>query len=401
MRDVVELACELIRIPSPVVDGDEVDVASYLSQVFTESGIPAARRLAKDPRRPNLLTSVDFGSGGAHLILCGHLDTKPVGDAVWSVDPFSAEVVRDRLYGLGSGDMKAALAAMVVAVERLLADPPAAGRVSLLFTADEENGAVYGSQFLADELSLDADAMVIGEPGGIHADFDRLHVASRGLGRFDVTARARQGHSSLSALLGARNAGADVAGAVSRLHGAVLEPPPRPDGVDEWAVTVNAGLAYRGGWGYGVLPDHMTSLVEVRSLPGMTSESVQRQLDSLLVGAVEGADLRITPDASGAHWIDATAVAPAGGPLVRSAESACSTVFDSSPPLTVFPGTTDASWLAGLGIPCLPALGPGLLARAHGPDEWVSVAAVRSTVDLYEHLARTFLAADPVGGTHD
>ena len=393
MNDVLELARELIRIPSPVVDGDEVAVCSFVGEVLADAGLPAPRVLAKDPRRPNLVTTVDFGPGGSHLVLCGHLDTKPVGDASWQADPFGADVDGDRLYGLGSGDMKAAVAAMVVTAERLLAQPPDAGRLTLLLTADEENGAVYGSQYLADALDLTADGMVIGEPGGIADDFDRLHVASRGLGRFDVVARGRQGHSSLSALLGMRNAGADVAAGVTRLHGADIATPPRPPGVDDWSATVNAGLAYRGGWGYGVLPDHVAALVEVRTLPGMTKEAVLDELRGLAEGAAPGAEIEVLPDATGAHWIDASPAAPADGALVAAAHSATSTVLGRKLPASVFPGTTDASWLGGLGIPCLPALGPGLLARAHGADEWVSVDAVRESVDLYERLARAFCVA--------
>jgi acetylornithine deacetylase/succinyl-diaminopimelate desuccinylase-like protein len=57
----------------------------------------------------------------------------------------------------------------------------------------------------------------------------------------------------------------------------------------------------------------------------------------------------------------------------------------------VFPGTTDATWLAPR-APTLPAWGPGLLSRAHGADEWVSIAALETTVALYTELAREFCA---------
>ncbi|GGL33501.1 M20 family metallopeptidase [Phycicoccus endophyticus] len=392
MTDVLELARELIRTPSPVVDGDERAVAALMADVLTDAGLPRPTVHALDPTRPNLLTTLDFGAGGAHLVLCGHLDTKPVGDAAWSADPFGADLDGDRLYGLGSGDMKAGVAAMTVAAERLAEEPPRCGRLSLLLTADEENGAVYGSQFLGRAVELAADGMVIGEPGGIAEDFDRLHVSSRGLARFDVLASARQGHSSLSSVLGMRNAGADVAAAVTRLHGAELVTPLAPPGVRDWNATVNAGLAYRGGWGYGVLPDHVSALVEVRTLPGMTPGAVLAELTERAREGADGADVEVRPDATAAHWIDASPLVPADGALVRAAEAAGAAVLGHRPPTSVFPGTTDASWLAGLGTPCLPALGPGLLARAHGADEWVSVRAVHQAADLYEQLARAFCA---------
>ena len=124
-------------------------------------------------------------------MLSGHIDTKPLGDARWSVDPLAADVDGDRLYGLGSADMKAAVAAMLVAAAGLLEDPPAAGRLSLLFTADEEDGAAFGARHVAATVPLEADGVVIGEPGGIEEDFDRLHLVSRGIARMRAASRAR------------------------------------------------------------------------------------------------------------------------------------------------------------------------------------------------------------------
>ena len=86
---------------------------------------------------------------GPHLALCGHLDTKPVGDAAgeWQTDPFTPTIGGDRLYGLGSTDMKGAVAAMVLAgaAFQAVADR-AAGSLSLVFTADEEYGSRLGAE---------------------------------------------------------------------------------------------------------------------------------------------------------------------------------------------------------------------------------------------------------------
>ena len=58
-----------------------------------------------------------MGNDGAKPPICftGHIDTVPLGDAEWSVDPFKAEIDGNRIYGRGSSDMKSGLAAMVVA----------------------------------------------------------------------------------------------------------------------------------------------------------------------------------------------------------------------------------------------------------------------------------------------
>lgn len=393
--DVIELARELIRTPSPNPPGDEREVADVARSAIDALGLPAAETFARSESRPNLMFSVDFGTGGRHLLLCGHLDTKPVGDAGWTVDPFDHAPESDRLYGLGSGDMKAAIAAMLVAVARLVRTPPARGRVSVVLAADEEDGAYYGAQHVAHTVPLDADGVVIAEPGGIDADFDRLHLVSRGIARLRVSAVARQGHSSLSGRPGVRNAGVDIAHAVAAMADRLELPlPPNRDELDGWEATVNTGLCYRGGVGYGVLPDRIAVDTEVRLLPGMQHADVEKAFRRVVDHVAEdtGADLRLEWDDR--DWLPATQVA-ADHALTTAARDACRDAIGATPPLSVFPGTTDATWFDSVqGIPTLPALGPGLLSRAHGRDEWVSVEAVRRSVALYESMAHRFCAGE-------
>ena len=397
--DVVELARTLVRTPSPNPPGDERAVAGVVQDALSTLGLPAAEVLALDDTRPNLLVTLDFGPGGRHLVLSGHLDTKPVGDADWTVDPLAADIDGDRLYGLGSGDMKGAIAAMLVAAARLAQEPPRAGRLSLLFTADEEDGATYGAHHVARTRPLGADAVVIGEPGGIETDFDRVHLVSRGIARLRLLARGRQGHSSLSGAPGTRNAGVDAARLVAAVaDDLVLDVPPNSDGLEGWAATVNTGMIYRGGVGYGVLPGRMAVDTEVRLLPGMDRAALTSSFETLAarVAGDTGADLSVEYDVAPNDWLPAAAV-PAEHPVAVAAQAAVRRVFGTTPPLAVFPGTTDATWFdAGQQLPTLPALGPGLLRRAHGADEWVSVSAVRRSVDLYAALASDF-CAPPAG----
>jgi acetylornithine deacetylase/succinyl-diaminopimelate desuccinylase-like protein len=395
--DVVDLARRLVRTPSPNPPGDERAVAAIVHDAVAELGLPRVETISLDSARPNLLVTLDFGPGGRHLVLSGHLDTKPIGDATWTVDPLGADIDGDRLFGLGSADMKAAIAAMLVAAARLARSPVPGGRLSLLFTADEEDGASFGAYHVATTHPLDADAVVIGEPGGIETDFDRIHLVSRGIARLRLLARGRQGHSSLSGVPGTRNAGVDIARLVTAVADELsLDVPPNQDGLDGWMATVNTGMTYRGGVGYGVLPGRVAVDTEVRLLPGMERDAVTASFTDLTARVAEatGADLSVEYDVAPNDWLPAAAV-PADHAVAAAAQSACRHVLGSAPPLAVFPGTTDATWFnAGQGLPTLPALGPGLLRRAHGADEWVSVEAVRRSVDLYAALATDFCAAD-------
>ena len=112
----------------------------------------------------------------------------------------STPELRDgRLYGLGSSDMKAAVAAMAFAAAALRAPgmPELRGDLVLAFVADEEDGGVHGSKFLAPRLH-GVDACLIGEPSGWERDWQGLHLVSRGVCCFRIRVHGTQMHSSLS-----------------------------------------------------------------------------------------------------------------------------------------------------------------------------------------------------------
>jgi acetylornithine deacetylase/succinyl-diaminopimelate desuccinylase-like protein len=288
---------------------------------------------------------------------------------------------------------------MLVAASSLARDAPSRGRLSLLFTADEENGSAYGAHHVAQSVPLDADGVVIGEPGGIEEDYDRLHLVSRGIARLRLVARGRQGHSSLSDELGTRNAGVDAARLVTDVTDTLdVKTPENVHGFNGWTPTVNTGLAYRGGVGFGVMPGLMAADTEVRLLPGMRREDVTGAFTAVAgrVTRETGADLQIEFDEPPNDWLPATLVTP-DDPLVEAARAACREVLGVDPTSSVFPGTTDASWFDAIqGLPTLPALGPGLLRRAHAADEWVSISAVRRAVGLYTHLARAYCSGEAI-----
>lgn len=80
-REVIDLACALIAAPSPNLPGDETAPAAVVKDALRRYVLPEPRVVAKEPHRPNLIVRIDGANRGPHLALCGHLDTKPVGEA--------------------------------------------------------------------------------------------------------------------------------------------------------------------------------------------------------------------------------------------------------------------------------------------------------------------------------
>ena len=395
---VVELARSLIQAPSPNPPGDERAVAQVIIDALRDRDMADVEILSKEDARPNLLTTLEFGPGGQHLCLSGHMDTKPVGEARWGVDPFEGSMKDGQLYGLGSCDMKGALAAMIEAASVLKASDLSAGRLSLLFTADEENASSYGSRFLIDVLDRIPDAMIIGEPGGIHQDWDRLHLLGRGIANFRVRVFGDQGHSSLSATFGLVNASVEMAKLLVAFAEGFTprhsEHPLVPEGP-----TVNAGVRVQGGVGYGVVPGEAEFACDVRVVPGMSRSLLEEDLKDFLGQQMNAnpqlhCSFEFEPDPTG--WLPPSEVASTD-PVASAAREAMRRMIERVPPDSAFPGTTDAAWFCGrLGIPTLPALGPGLLRRAHAADEYVSVNSIETAARIYAEAGRLFCAGRPL-----
>ncbi|MBA4284546.1 MAG: succinyl-diaminopimelate desuccinylase, partial [Xanthomonadaceae bacterium] len=125
-----------------------------------------------------------YGSGGPLLVLAGHTDVVPPGpSSAWASDPFVPEIRDGVLYGRGAADMKSGLAAMVCAVERLLAQRRPGGGIAFLITSDEEGVALHGTRHVVEVLKargIKPDYAIVGEATGDQRFGDRITIGRRG-----------------------------------------------------------------------------------------------------------------------------------------------------------------------------------------------------------------------------
>ncbi|MGD9711593.1 MAG: M20 family metallopeptidase, partial [Thermomicrobiales bacterium] len=344
--------------------------------------------------RPNLLLTIEGALPGPHLGVCGHLDTKPAGDAIdlWKTNPLGPVIVGDRLYGLGSTDMKGAIAAMLhAAIVLNETRHHLRGDVTFAFTADEEYGSLFGAHHLVQVGALDVDAMILGEPSGIHADWDALRTVSRGCACFRIILRGTQMHSSISDLFSAVSA-VEAMGRVMSEFRKHFRPRFTPHPLCPSGPTINIGVRAEGGVGYGVTPGYAEFLSDVRLVPGMIKDEFIADIESALdkcQGVLNGAELTLDFDPE-IGWSDATEI-EANHPAVVAAELASQRVLGHPMPLAYFPGGTDAiAFQAIAGIPTVAAFGPGQLPLAHGPNEWVSCSSLRQAMRMYAHTALAY-----------
>lgn len=182
---------DIIAIQS--VNDHERDVAVYLKKLFDEANIKNdILPLGDSKTRANLVA--ELGTGKPVLAISGHMDVVAVDDDLWDTDPFLLTEKDGNLYGRGATDMKAGLAAMVIAMLELKeSGATIPGTIRLLATAGEEVG-MPGAKALKEQGYMDdVDALLITEPSGIY----RAIYANKGELNVTVKSAGKAAHSSM------------------------------------------------------------------------------------------------------------------------------------------------------------------------------------------------------------
>lgn len=377
-----EMIAQLIAQPTvssrgdPALDRSNCAVIDLVSDWAGACGF--AVRVLDVPGKPgkhNLVASLGEGPGG--LVLAGHADTVPWDAERWRFDPFRATEHEGRLYGLGACDMKSFLA---LALEAACGFAPTRLRrpVHLAITADEESD-MAGARALAEAGVLDADAAVIGEPTELRPV--RMH---KGICMERLRLVGRSGHSSdpgygVSALDGMHAA----IGALMQLR-AELQSAHHNDAFRVPVPTLNLGQI-RGGDNPNRICGECELSYDLRVLPGMDLEAerdrIRARVEEALAGS--GLEIRFEPLFEGTPPAETAADAP----IVRAAEA----LTGESAGAVAF--GTEAGFYVRQGMDVL-VMGPGSIAQAHQPDEYVEIAQLGRTVTLLSGLIERFCTGE-------
>ena len=385
-KGTIALLADMVKAPS--VSGDEKPTADVLAAWLERAGFDVTVEDAA-PGRPNVV--VQWGSGarkgasapdksaGPVLLLTGHSDTVPIGDG-WTQDPFGAAIVGDRLYGRGSCDMKAGLAAMantLAVLKEAMPDPK--GTVVFAACVDEEETGI-GTQ-AAIRAGLSADWAVIGEP----TELQPIR-ACKGDCYFEVEIGGKAAHAGspdagVNAIYGAADA-VRIAQAHDRelrhhRHNLLGSP------------TMSVGTI-KGGMTTSAVPDYCSVMIDRRLLPHETGESAleqfRRQLDREMErrdGLTHRVALRMELPPS-----EVEESHPLVQALARAARDS------GAPPMPVggWGAASDGGYLMrDAKIPTV-LYGPGsIVGQAHRPDEYVSIDQTIIAARTYLTLAARVL----------
>jgi acetylornithine deacetylase/succinyl-diaminopimelate desuccinylase-like protein len=362
--DLIDLLSRLVSIdsvnPSLVPGGaGEERIAAFIADWARDSGLEA-EVLEETPGRPSVLVRARGTGGGRTLLLCGHIDTVNVEGMS---EPHTPRVEGDRLYGRGAYDMKAGVAAALMAC-REAAARGLAGDVVVAAVADEEHASLGVQEALR---AVSADAAVVTEPTELE-----VAVAHKGFiwAEIEVTGRAAHGsrpHLGVDAIVKA----GPVLTALGELDRelAAREHPLLGRG-SVHASTISGGVEMSS------YPAQCVIGVERRTLPGETAAGVEAELEALL-DRCRAADPELEVEKRMGLVREPFEV-DQEAEIVRAVKAAAG----DSRPIGGASYWADSAFIAAAGIPTV-LFGPGG-EGAHAHVEWVSI-------DDTETVARTLV----------
>ena len=371
-----ELA-DLVAIDTQNPPGDETRAAQYLRGLLMTEGFEVALQEYK-PARVNVVARLENGAGPVFAFNT-HMDVVPAGDG-WSSDPFVLKEAGGRLYGRGACDCKGPLAAMLEAMRMLAADRAAwTGTLLGVFVADEEI-ASEGAKFYA-AGGPKIDAAVIGEPTS-NATFTAHKGSLRPVVRVHgVSAHSGTPHLGENAIYRA----GELLRLVAQHHENVVRHRTHPL-VGAASLTVTR---INGGHADNVLPGACDVLLDRRMVPGEDEETVKREIGDLLALARERFGVRAEITGYKATTGGATETA-LDTPIVQASLAAGRAHGVARPGPFGFQGGCDLVHFRTLGAQGT-VIGPGDLAFAHKPDEFVPTDEFIAASLIYRDVAKAML----------
>jgi acetylornithine deacetylase len=374
--DVVELTSALVAIDSinPSLEpgaAGESEAATFVAEWAKDAGLEI-ELVEATPGRPSVVARARGSGGGRSLLLCGHLDT--VGTGAMAA-PFEPRIEGDRLHGRGSYDMKAGVAAALIAC-REAAALGLAGDVVVAAVADEEHASVGVQEVLA---TVEADGAIVTEPTEME-----IVIAHKGFAWLEVEVSGRAAHGSRPHL------GVDAIVKAGPILTALGELDARLGSSRHPLLgrgSIHASLI-SGGSDLATYPERCTIGIERRTLPGEGTAEVERELARLLAGCREADSVL---EASARTLLVREPLETAEDePVVAALREAAAEVLGSRPPLSGASFWADSAFIAGAGIPTA-LFGPGG-EGAHAAEEWVSIRDTESCTRVLTRTASAFCA---------
>ena len=320
-----------------------------------------------------------LGSGAPLMVLAGHTDVVPTGPLdQWLSDPFKPEIRDGVLYGRGAADMKSGLAAMVCAVERLVARGPFKGTIAFLITSDEEGIARHGTKHMVEVLKqrgVKPDYAIVGEASSNQILGDRIMIGRRGSLGCDLKVFGKQGHVAYPN---------KADNPVHRLLLALVELTATTwdEGNAHFPPTSFQISNFKAGTGANnVIPGEAEVIFNFRYCTELTADQIKARVTAVLD--------RHCPKYEAHWWHTGEPFLTRHGALIAAAQASIQQHAGLTPVLFTGGGTSDARFIAPMGAEVI-ELGP-INDSIHKLNEHVKVMDLDALSTLYEGILEKLL----------
>ncbi|MGH6718300.1 MAG: acetylornithine deacetylase [Alphaproteobacteria bacterium] len=349
-------------------------VAGYLARL----GVEAVLTRDDDGRKANLFATLGPRRDGG-VVLSGHTDVVPVDGQPWSTDPFSMVEKDGRLYGRGTCDMKGFLATALALAPEILRRRPKVP-IHLALSYDEEVGCLGVGRLIAQAVAAGVKpaAVIVGEPTEM-----KVVDAHKGIYGFRTTVTGREAHSSLTDKgVNAIFAAADLVGFLARLADEMAGRADPESGFDPSYTTIHVGTV-EGGTALNIVPRQCTFRWEYRLMPGADPDEVPRRFAAYC----DERRAALKARAGEADIVtEAQMSVPGLDPEPGSAAERLAFALAGSNRTHKVPYGSEAGLFQRAGMAVV-VCGPGSIAQAHKPDEFVT----RAQIDACEAFLRRLI----------
>ena len=368
----LQILSDLVALPC-LPGQPNITIADRIAAMLQGFDLQVHRIPGPEGDRVNLFASIG-PQDQPGIVLSGHMDVVPVAGQHWTTDPFRLTARDGRFHGRGTTDMKGFVACMIAAVP-LFQSAALRRPVHLALSYDEEIGCRGVPHLIAalPRLCAPPEGAIIGEPSGMQPV-----LSHKGKLAIEVAFTGRAAHSSDPAAgVNALYAAAALAQRVQQAAEALSRHGQRDGRFAPDHSTLVAGVL-RAGTAVNIIPDHASLAMEVRTIPGEGADSL---LDPILAAA----EALVAASAALSHSVTELARYPALPPTAQPLAAQLAAWTGQTPRQSVSYGT-EAGLFHAAGIPSV-ICGPGDIARAHRPDEYITGPELDACMAMMARLA--------------
>ncbi|MEN3793037.1 acetylornithine deacetylase [Fulvimarina sp. MAC3] len=367
---VEEILARLVAFPS-VVGTPNGPITGWIADYCRSHGAEVHVLPGPEGDRANFFATIGPADVPGY-VLSGHSDVVPADEAGWSADPFTLRAEGERLYGRGTTDMKGFLAAALAALPTLAARP-LKRPIHLAFSYDEEAGCRGVPHMIAElpELCARPLGVIVGEPSGLQPVLAHKGKASVRLdvtGRSGHSSRPDQGLNAIHAMVGVL---ADAVALGKDLARGPFDPRFTPP-----SSTLQVGIV-AGGRAVNVIPERCSAEIELRAIAGADPRALLEPIRTRLTA--------LEAEGFGTGWQELAAY-PALALSPDSALAALMGELSGQTPCAAVSYGTEAGLFQAAGYDAI-ICGPGDIARAHRPDEFITRGELNACLSMILALA--------------